>query len=371
MNKTESLPRLSAESSAVMPQASFAKALELEQRRTERSRRRFILMLLESRTLLKNDAPDSPLERILGALAASTRDTDTKGWHQEGTSLGIIFVEVAPDDARVVADALRGKMQRAMAGALNPTEIQHLSISAYVFPEDWDEGESLVPLPRALREQNHGERTASRIAKRCLDILGSGAAILVLSPIMAAVAVAVKLTSEGPVLFRQSRQGQYGRHFTFLKFRSMYAKNDPKIHQEYVSRLIAGQAGKQGSANGQEGVYKLTKDPRITPVGTFLRRTSLDELPQFFNVLMGEMSLVGPRPPIPYEVKQYDIWHKRRLLEAKPGITGLWQVHGRSRTTFDEMVRLDLQYARTWSVWLDVKILIQTPRAVLMGDGAV
>jgi lipopolysaccharide/colanic/teichoic acid biosynthesis glycosyltransferase len=117
-------------------------------------------------------------------------------------------------------------------------------------------------------------------------------------------------------------------------------------------------------------VYKITDDPRVTRVGRFLRKTSLDELPQFWNVLKGEMSLVGPRPPIPYELESYRTWHKRRILEVKPGITGLWQIYGRSRTTFDEMVRLDLRYARTWNLFLDLKILVQTPRAMFSGEGA-
>jgi lipopolysaccharide/colanic/teichoic acid biosynthesis glycosyltransferase len=117
-------------------------------------------------------------------------------------------------------------------------------------------------------------------------------------------------------------------------------------------------------------VYKLTADPRITPIGRFLRKTSLDELPQFFNVLKGEMSLVGPRPPVSYEFESYGLWHRQRLSSVKPGITGLWQVDGRSRVTFDEMVRLDIRYARSWSLWLDLKILVQTPRAVVSGIGA-
>jgi lipopolysaccharide/colanic/teichoic acid biosynthesis glycosyltransferase len=137
-----------------------------------------------------------------------------------------------------------------------------------------------------------------------------------------------------------------------------------------VQQLIAGKANKQPMNGNDQGVYKLTKDSRITRVGAFLRKTSMDELPQFLNVLKGEMSLVGPRPPIPYEVEAYDIWHRRRLLEAKPGITGLWQVCGRSRVNFDDMVRLDLQYARTWSLWMDIKILLRTPGAVLLGAGA-
>jgi lipopolysaccharide/colanic/teichoic acid biosynthesis glycosyltransferase len=149
----------------------------------------------------------------------------------------------------------------------------------------------------------------------------------------------------------------------------MHVNNNPEVHREYVRKLIAGTAEKHANENGT-GVYKLTRDSRITPVGSFLRRTSLDELPQFLNVLQGKMSLVGPRPPVPYEVEAYDFWHRRRVLEAKPGITGLWQVGGRSRVKFDDMVRLDLQYARTWSPWMDLKILLRTPGAVLLGEGA-
>jgi len=154
----------------------------------------------------------------------------------------------------------------------------------------------------------------------------------------------------------------------------MYVNNDASQNKEYVRQLIAGQAAKHptngnGEGNGS-GIFKLTNDPRVTAVGSFLRRTSLDELPQLVNVLRGEMSLVGPRPPLPYEVEAYATWHRRRLLEAKPGITGLWQVNGRSRIGFDDMVRLDLRYARDCSPWLDLKILLQTPRAVISGNGA-
>jgi lipopolysaccharide/colanic/teichoic acid biosynthesis glycosyltransferase len=188
------------------------------------------------------------------------------------------------------------------------------------------------------------------------------------SPLLLAIAIAVKLSSRGPILFRQQRVGQYGRNFTFLKFRSMYVNNDNSVHQEFVKKLIA-QDGATPAQEGQ-GVYKLTNDKRITRIGGFLRRTSLDELPQLFNVLRGDMSLVGPRPPIPYELAAYQTWHRRRVLEVKPGITGLWQVTGRSRVKFDEMVRLDLRYATNWSPWLDLKILLKTPLAVIKGSGA-
>jgi lipopolysaccharide/colanic/teichoic acid biosynthesis glycosyltransferase len=149
----------------------------------------------------------------------------------------------------------------------------------------------------------------------------------------------------------------------------MYTNCDAKIHQDYVNQFISGQLGESGT-DGAKQVFKIQQDPRVTAVGRFLRKTSLDELPQFINVLRGEMSLVGPRPPIAYEFRAYDLWHRRRVLEIKPGITGLWQVEGRSRTRFDDMVRLDLKYARGWSLWLDIKILIQTPSAVFSGDGA-
>jgi lipopolysaccharide/colanic/teichoic acid biosynthesis glycosyltransferase len=150
----------------------------------------------------------------------------------------------------------------------------------------------------------------------------------------------------------------------------MCVNNDVTVHKEYVSHFIAGQATMQESADGTASAYKVIDDPRVTPFGRFLRKTSLDELPQLINVVKGEMSLVGPRPPIPYELASYELWHLRRIIEAKPGITGLWQVCGRSKTSFDEMVRLDLRYARGWSLSLDFKILLRTPGVVLSGDGA-
>jgi lipopolysaccharide/colanic/teichoic acid biosynthesis glycosyltransferase len=172
------------------------------------------------------------------------------------------------------------------------------------------------------------------------------------------------------VFYRQQRVGRYGQTFTFLKFRSMFANNDTSVHKEFVTRLIASKPGEAKQSKSGSSVYKLTDDKRITRVGGILRRTSLDELPQFINVLKGDMSLVGPRPPIPYELAAYQTWHRQRLLAVKPGITGLWQVMGRSSIRFDEMVRLDLRYASTWTPWLDLKILLRTPGAVIKGTGA-
>src|SRR5437879_7731130 len=206
--------------------------------------------------------------------------------------------------------------------------------------------------------------------KRVVHITGSILALLLFSPVFAIISAIIKLTSKGAVVCLQERVGQYGRGFTFLKFRSMTCANDPGIHRDYVRRFIAGEIGSKATGSDKNPVFKITADPRVTRVGKFLRKTSLDELPQFINVLKGEMSLVGPRPPIPYELESYRTWHRRRVLDVKPGISGLWHVKGRSRTSFDDLVRLDLRYAGTWSPWLDIKILLQTPRAAFFGEGA-
>ncbi len=204
-----------------------------------------------------------------------------------------------------------------------------------------------------------------RIMKRVVDIAGAFLAIVLASPLLLVIAVLIKLDSPGPILYKQERLGEGGRPFRMLKFRSMLADNDPALHRAHVTRLIRENTG----ADALNGCVKLAADPRVTRVGQFIRKTSLDELPQFFNVLRGEMSLVGPRPPIPYEVDLYQDWHKRRL-ETMPGITGLWQVKGRNRVSFDEMVRMDLDYIEHQSLWLDLKLLIETPLAVVLGKGA-
>jgi lipopolysaccharide/colanic/teichoic acid biosynthesis glycosyltransferase len=170
------------------------------------------------------------------------------------------------------------------------------------------------------------------------------------------------------VFFKQQRVGERGKPFTMLKFRTMHVNNDSAIHKEFVSKLIKGATPVGG--DGGNAAFKIVNDPRVTPIGRLLRKSSLDELPQLWNVLRGDMSLVGPRPPLSYEVEQYKPWHYRRVLEAKPGITGLWQVSGRSRTNFDDMVRLDLRYAKNPSAWMDIKILLATPKAVISGKGA-
>ncbi len=204
--------------------------------------------------------------------------------------------------------------------------------------------------------------------KRLADVLCAGAMLLAAGPLMLVIALIIKRTSPGPVLFVQERLGRDGRPFPFFKFRSMVHNSDDAIHRQFAAMFINGDAdGCRESNNGDEA-FKLKADPRVTRIGAWLRRTSLDELPQLFNILRGEMSLVGPRPPIAYEIENYQPWHMERL-KAVPGLTGLWQVSGRSQVSFDDMVRLDVRYINTWSLWQDLAIMLKTIPVVLRGTG--
>jgi lipopolysaccharide/colanic/teichoic acid biosynthesis glycosyltransferase len=356
----------------VLNPEAFRRMISLERKRSERSRKPFVLLLLDMGDR-PSDKNGKSLGKISSVLSASTRDTDVTGWYSNDCVVGVMFTEIAAEDSTSIPGTIIARVTDTLRGNLTLEQFNRLRISFHVFPEQWDHedhsGSSNPTLYPDLSQREDG-RKLFRVLKRTMDILGSALALVFLLPAFLVIASAVKATSKGPVFFRQRRIGRHGRSFVFLKFRSMQVNNDAAVHKAYVQKLIAGKAEKQPSNGNGEGVYKLTKDSRITSVGAFLRKTSLDELPQFVNVLRGEMSLVGPRPPIPYEVEKYDVWHRRRLLEAKPGITGLWQVSGRCRINFDDMVRLDLQYARNWSPWMDIKILARTPGAVVLGEGA-
>src|SRR6266404_3832688 len=208
--------------------------------------------------------------------------------------------------------------------------------------------------------------SAARVTKRASDLIIASLAIAIFSPLWLLVALLVKLDSVGPVFYRQERVGMDGRVFLFYKFRTMRAGTDDAIHREFQRRYIGGQPD-TNLGDDQRPAYKLRKDDRVTRLGHVLRRASIDELPQLFNVLRGDMSIVGPRPPIPYEVESYQLWHRKRL-DMKPGITGLWQVSGRNRLPFDEMVRMDLYYIENWSLLLDLKIILQTLPVMWRGE---
>jgi exopolysaccharide biosynthesis polyprenyl glycosylphosphotransferase len=358
----------------LLSEDAFISMLYLERRRAERAQKRFVLVLVDVKKGNGLNHKDRELSALVGALSDATRETDIIGWYLENNLFGVIGTELGNATNQVVQERFLSKVRKAFESTLGRENGVGISISFHFFPEEigeegGDHSANFTLYPE-LQKKESTQRGALAL-KRAIDILGSAAALLVFAPFFAAIALIIKLTSKGPVLFRQERMGQYGKPFTVLKFRSMRTDCDSRIHQEYVSQFIAGKVeGKPAEASGAAPVFKIQKDPRITPIGQFMRKTSLDEVPQFWNVLRGDMSLVGPRPPIAYEFRAYDVWHRRRVLEIKPGITGLWQVEGRSRTRFDDMVRLDLRYARSWSIWLDLRILLQTPAAVILGDGA-
>ena len=349
----------------------FHSMLTLERRRAERSRKPFILMLLDAN--LENGTAEEILRQAVDIVVASKRETDLVGWYKQGAILGVIFTEISQDGEVRITETLRSKIENAFIKHMGRDRAAKIAISVHIFPESWDKNSSGWVADSKLYPDLKRKGSRKRlplVIKRAIDIVGSGALLLVLSPFLALIVALIKLTSKGPVIYKQERLGQFGARFKCLKFRTMYTNNDPKIHQEYVQQFIAGKDGLNNSEGSEQPVYKLVKDPRVTFIGGFLRKASLDELPQFWNVLRGDMSLVGPRPPVPYEFEVYDIWHRRRVLEVRPGVTGLWQVSGRNRTRFDEMVRLDLRYCQTWSIWLDLKILLATPWAVFNGGGA-
>jgi exopolysaccharide biosynthesis polyprenyl glycosylphosphotransferase len=221
-----------------------------------------------------------------------------------------------------------------------------------------------VPMVRLFEEPLSGP---VRWVKRSLDLLASSLILLATAPLWLIIAIAIKLESRGPLFYRQERVGMDGQIFLLYKFRSML--NDVEVdeaHREYMKRVIT----KQGDINlgtDEEPSYKFINGSRLTRIGRWLRQLSLDELPQLFNVLKGEMSLVGPRPPIPYEVECYEVWHRKRL-DVKPGMTGLWQVSGRYHLSFEQMVQLDIYYIENWSLWLDLKIILKTLPALFMRE---
>ncbi len=220
----------------------------------------------------------------------------------------------------------------------------------------------------------HEEKRMYFWCKRCMDIVLSLLFLIITLPLFLLIALLIKVDSPGPVIFRQTRIGKDGKPFTFVKFRSMRQDANPQVHQEHMRGVIrgadtSGTPGGEDSGDGGERAGKLSNDARVTRVGRIIRKTTLDELPQLLNVLKGEMSLVGPRPPLPYEMEMYEDWHMRRL-KVLPGMASLWVVRGRADIPFDDQARMDIEYIENQSLWLDTKILLQTPWAVVSGGGA-
>ncbi len=348
----------------------FLEFLVFERRRSERSGRPFLVLTMDFTGIRDMESRRESVKWAMQTLSVLTRDTDIKGWYKNPTVLGVIFTEMNS----LETETLQNKIHESLSSRLSDQQLDDIQLSFHRFPKDEKPnkpGDSVnFTFYPEYPKRERSQKNALRI-KRVIDVIGSLTGIIIFSPFLLIIPLCIKLTSRGPVLFRQQRVGQNGKAFIFLKFRSMYADNNEEVHKKYVQNLIVGKVSGETKDNGAgKKVFKIVNDKRVTPLGNILRKTSLDELPQFYNVLIGEMSLVGPRPPIHYELEKYDSWHRRRVLEVKPGITGLWQVTGRSSTTFNEMVRLDLQYATNWSLWIDMKILLKTTWVMVAGKGA-
>jgi len=403
-------------SAYLLPQKDFLTRMREERLRSERYETPLSLVIIDVNGLIESFVAGGSIsgtaffKHLAAVLRNSTREYDIKGWYQDG-QVGILTPNTNEAGARALTRNLSAGLTHRFGSGGGEQDLSRfirlasLPANGSYLAANGEKKEAKPtppfarqyrlsfsdPGPSAMRYQSvkggvaevavvswpmsvelltqEQVRKLELFLKRAVDIVGALVGIVLFGPLMLLIALLVKLTSPGPVLFRQERLGYLGKPFTFMKFRSMRTHCDPSIHRDYVTKLINGQNKAINKGTDEQPLYKITADPRVTPVGRFLRKTSLDELPQFFNVLMGDMSLIGPRPPIPYECEIYQRWHCRRVLEVKPGITGLWQVSGRSTTSFDEIVRLDLTYVRNWTPWLDAKILLKTFWAVISTKG--
>jgi lipopolysaccharide/colanic/teichoic acid biosynthesis glycosyltransferase len=289
-------------------------------------------------------------------------------------TVGILLLDTSPESTFVLIDKLTSKIK---AEGYKITE----SHGKEIFKVFTFQGAKQIKvsnnenrnLPMNLRVRDlstfHNLETHHELIKCILDILVSVILLIPLSPIFLLCAILIKIDSPGPIFYRQTRIGKGGKHFTFLKFRTMHENSDEKIHKDHVKQLMNGEAGLSSTGRPGEKSYKLTEDHRVSRLGRFLRKTSIDELPQLINVLKGDMTLVGPRPHPVYEVELYNLWHSYRL-NIKPGVTGLGQVYGRFNTDYEDVYRLDLQYFKNASFILDLKILLKTIFIVFSGRGA-
>lgn len=357
----------------VLSEEEFRQMLALERKRSERTKAPFLLMLAECTAAANHESEAATLGKMGSVLFNDSRDTDVIGWYHDGSALGVLFTGLSAGERGPILEKIAGRVKSKLERYFAPDQWQQVRFSFHFFPDDWDLSNLDDPGNPSLNVDATVAAKRKRIPlafKRLIDIVFSSVVLIVCLPLFLWIALAIKASSKGPVFFRQRRIGQYGKQFVFLKFRSMYENNEVLVHKNFVTELFAHTTLEKPLRDERNELYKTQNDNRFTRVGRFLRRTSMDELPQLLNVLKGEMSLVGPRPAIPYEVEIYQTWHRRRVLTAKPGITGIWQVAERSRVKFDEMVRMDLRYAMAWSPWLDLKILLLTPFAVFRGSGA-
>lgn len=363
--QTVGVQRLLHQASAnqTLPRNDFAFQLQREKRRAERSKRPLSIVVYRINGTEPDASESTDAGRFLELLHRASRETDIIG-HPDEDHIAVL----CPDTDEQGVNAYIRKVEDLAPDQKFETESATYPDQLF---EYLSQGNRQVPALQDLMSDDVQNRRQGYRFKRALDIMGASVLILLLSPLMILVAILVAVTSSGPIIFKQMRLGTGGKPFAFYKFRSMVVNMDDSIHRQFVANLIKGQIDADSQEPSEGPVYKIRSDPRVTWIGRIIRKTSIDELPQLFNVLKGDMSLVGPRPPIPYEAEIYQAWHLRRLLSVKPGITGLWQVQARSTVTFNEMVRLDLRYIRECSLLLDLKILLKTVAVVLRCDGAV
>jgi lipopolysaccharide/colanic/teichoic acid biosynthesis glycosyltransferase len=347
--------------------------IERERARADRMGQWFSLVLLE---IDGRSGADPAVRKLVRVFTRRVRAVDEVGWLND-RCLAAVLPGTPSEGARKLADDIGA----AVAAEIPGEPFYRCTFWSYPTADIVSEGlreefrrrerrREASPfsgrrekIPRVEPASGESARALEKIIgrpfplwKRALDVAGALLSLILLSPVFAAVALLIKIVSPGPVFFRQERIGYMGKPFTFWKFRTMHAGNDPAQHQRYVSELI----------KGDRPMVKLDdgRDPRIIPFGQILRKLCLDELPQLFNVLGGTMSLVGPRPCLPYEAREYLLWYTRRF-DILPGMTGLWQVSGKNRTTFKEMIRLDIRYARKATPWMDIGILLRTVPAIV------
>ena len=349
----------SGQARTALATSDFLRDLLRETRRAERSQTPLSLVVFQIEDAHQDDAGWA--DHLLDLLHHTARETDIVG-HLRDNAVAVLCPDTDDTGTQVLLRKVRAQ-----------TDGLPVDIRAATYPDALFEslGNGTRPQPAAapfLAQEGVFRSSGTYATKRLLDVVVASLALIFFAPLMMVVALVIACTSHGPVIFRQTRLGKGGVPFTFYKFRSMILRADDAIHRMYVASLINGAPPPSGD---NAAPYKLQCDPRITWIGRLIRKTSIDELPQLLNVLKGEMSLVGPRPPIPYEAAHYQPWHLRRVLDLKPGITGLWQVEGRSRVTFNEMVRMDLRYCRECSLALDIRILLRTVLVVARCEGAV
>jgi lipopolysaccharide/colanic/teichoic acid biosynthesis glycosyltransferase len=324
---------------------NFNKIIKSERSRSDRNNEKFSLLTYDISEFRKNN---SKIHQLIDVLSSKIRISDEIGWFNK-QRIAILLPVTDKDGANKVANNIGTYLHTV--GIPSPLH------DIYMYPSpQWIDKES--SFNHSFNRENLHEKNITNIEipfwKRTIDIWISSIGLLLLSPIFLCIITLIKVVSPGSIFYKQERIGKSGKPFYLLKFRTMKENSDTASHREHVKELI----------NGNKPMTKLDNDSRIIPTGKILRRMYLDELPQLINVLRGEMSLVGPRPCIPYEAEEYLRWHTRRF-DTVPGMTGIWQIRGKNRRTFAEMIRMDIEYISKQSLWLDIKILVKTPFVIL------